>query len=104
MLGHAEGGNDHDVFGGHDAEVEAPVGVGHQELDPQLAQSPVHMRVVDDLPYQKQPALGELVTRFVGVLNRPVDAVAVAELLGQPDRQLAGARPETALAEAVDQA
>ena len=58
-----------------------------QKGDPHIPQLLIHVRVVDDLPDQKEPAAGELGPGLVGVLDGPVDAVAEAELPGQPEGQ-----------------
>jgi hypothetical protein len=42
----------------------------------------VDVRVVDDLAGQEYAAIGKLPAGLVGVLDRPLDAIAEAELAG----------------------
>ena len=60
--------------------------------DPERLDPPVDLRVVDDLAREEDAAVRELLARFVGVLDRAVDAVAEAELAGELDPDLAGPR------------
>ena len=97
----SEGWYDDHVLGVEPAEIEATVRPRHQELDPHLLHPAVHVGIVDDLTDEEKAAVGELVARFVGVLDGPVHPVAVAELLGQSDRHVTDGGPESALAEPV---
>jgi hypothetical protein len=86
---HAKRGQDHHVIGADAAEVEPSLGVGLQDLDPHRAQLGVDVRVVDDLTHEHEVPVGKLATRLVGVLHRPLHAVAEPELPRQADRHVA---------------
>jgi hypothetical protein len=85
--GDAEGGEEDDVVG-EEVLHRHPV-PAVQEPDPHLGQAPVDAGVVDDLAGDEDPALGELLPRLVGVLDRPVHAVAEPELAGQAEGERA---------------
>ena len=85
----AERRHDHHVVRKHGGEVELAVRAMMQELDAHLLELPVHVRIVDDLAHQEEPAVGELVAGLVGVVHRAVHAVAEAELAGQPEGERA---------------
>jgi hypothetical protein len=79
----AEGRHDHHVVRGDAGEVEAAVVVGIDEVDPHVPHPLVHVGIVDDLAHQVDLPVRELHGGLVGVVHRPVHAVAEAELLGQ---------------------
>ncbi len=80
---HPEGGQDHHVLRRHLGVAPVMVGGLGQDADPQALDAAVHVGVVDDLAGEEDPAVGELLAGLVGVLHRPVDPVAEAELAGQ---------------------
>ncbi len=82
--GDPEGGKDDHVLPRDPREIEARR-AGGQDLDPHVAELPVHVRIVDDLAHEDDPPARELAPGLIGVLHRPLDPVAEAELLGQPD-------------------
>jgi hypothetical protein len=89
VLGDPEGGQDHHVVRADLGEVEPPLLVPHQKADPHVLELLVHMRIVDDLAHQVEPAVGELAPGLVSVVHGPVDPVAEPELPGQPEAHAA---------------
>ena len=85
--------DDHHVVLFHGREVERPVVVREQEVDPALAKLLVHVRVVDDLADQEDLPVGELGSGLVGVVDGPVDAVAEAEAAGHAERESSEGQP-----------
>ena len=85
----AERRQNHDVVG---AERLAPFARIGEEPDAVVAQPVVDVRVVDDLAGQEDVAAGKPAPRLIGVVDRPIDAVAEAELAGEMEREPARRR------------
>jgi hypothetical protein len=73
-----------------------------QDDDPHLLEPRVDVGVVDDLAEEKGAAIGEAPARLVGILDRPIDAVAEAELPGELDADVSGTGLITELFEPLD--
>ncbi len=58
-----------------------------QEADSHRPQLIVDVRVVDDFAGQIHGPIGKPAARLIGVIDRPIDAVAEPELPGQADGQ-----------------
>jgi hypothetical protein len=74
-----------------------PVEEAHAELDEAL----VDVRVVNDLVRDVDRLLREVAARLVGQVDGPVDAVAEAELLGEPQLDVVDRQAVAALAHDV---
>src|SRR5688500_16694422 len=100
--GDAEGGQDDDVPGRDRRVAGGRLGRLREQADAHALEPAVHVRVVDDLAGEEDPAVGELLPRLVGVLDRALHPVAEAELAGQLQGHLARPRAIAELAQAVD--
>ncbi len=100
--GDAERRDDHHILRRDPRVVEALL-AGDEELDPHRLHLGIHVRVVNDLTHQHDASIGKLVPRLVGILDRTLDAVAEAELAGEPDRGVAGSQLVRALTEQIHQ-
>ena len=65
-----------------------------QETDPELLESAVDARVVNDLALDEELLVGELLPRLIGVIDRPIDAVAKPEFLREVKGEVAGRQDE----------
>src|SRR5262245_12781259 len=54
-----------------------------------VLKSLIDVRIVNDFADQEDPPVGKLHRSLIRIVNRAVDAVAEAERLGQPDRDVA---------------
>ena len=61
-----------------------------EKADVLLPQLIVHVRVVDDLPGEEDALYRKALAGLVGVVDRPIDAVAEAEFPGEVDRETPG--------------
>ena len=84
----AERRKDDDVLRLHLREIELTL-TRQQNLDSHVAQSRVHVRIVNDLTDEIDAAIGKLAARLVGVFHRALDAVAEPEFARQTDRDVA---------------
>ena len=82
---YSERRHDCNVLRRDSGEVESARLVGVDEGDPHVGHPLVHIRIVDDLTDQIDLLLREVVHSFVGVVDGPIDAVAEAELVREPD-------------------
>ena len=78
--GHAERRQDHHVAALDHRVAGCRVLAVRQDDDPHLLEPGVDVGIVDDLAEQKGAAIGKAPARFVGVLDRSIDAVAEPEL------------------------
>jgi muramoyltetrapeptide carboxypeptidase len=86
---HSERWKDDHIFRAEHAEIE-PCHAREEELDPHVAQLGIDVRIMDDLTGQNDSPVWKLSPRLVGVLDRPLDSIAKAELSGQPKREVTG--------------
>src|SRR5690606_16432187 len=86
----AESGDDDDIILGESVIFRAHV-LPRQGNDPHIPQLAVYLGVVDDLADQENPVVRKHAARGVSQINRPFDAVAEAELLGEQDGGVADA-------------
>src|SRR6185503_17972389 len=100
---HTERRQDHHVLGTHAREVEARPLSTIEDLDSHVAEASIHIRVMDDLAHEKDPAVGKLAPGLVRVLHRPFYAVAEAKLARQADRRLAHDEGVILRPKAIDQ-
>jgi hypothetical protein len=98
----AKGGNDHDVFRAEAAHFLLR-GFSRNGDNAQPADLVVDIRVVNDFAEQENAPVGIRAARRVGQVYRPFDPVTKAELLGQPNGQLAGGKNMTTGANLLDQ-
>jgi hypothetical protein len=105
--GHSERRQDHDVLRRDIRVVEHGLAVrivaGGENFDSHLAQPAVHVRVVDDLANEPDATIGELPACLVGVLDRPLHAVAEPEFPGEPNRYATDRERVITRAEQIDQ-
>src|SRR5439155_22247645 len=87
--GHAERGDQYHIRRRHRREIELPRRVMSEDGNAELFEPAIHVWVVDDLADEVDALLGKLAARLVRVLHRTVYAVTEAELLRQPERQVA---------------
>ncbi len=100
---HAEGRNENDVLRLHAGKIELPVLAGANDRHPHGLELLVHVGVVDDLPHQMDPLVGELGTALVGVLHGAVHAVAESEFPGQAECEIVYVERVATLADPVYQ-
>jgi len=100
---HPESGNNDNVILLQVGDVRVLFAAG-EELDAHRADLIVDLRVMDDFAEDVERLIGEDLPRGIGQVNGPLDAVAKAELLGEPDRQVARCQHIPVAANALDQA
>ena len=85
--GRAECWHDHDILRSKILDVGAP-GLIEQIPDPEGGDLCIHLGIVDDLADQEETGLGKDFPSSVGQINRPLDTVTKAKLLGQTEGSL----------------
>src|SRR6185436_12511298 len=79
----AECRQDHDVTGSDLAKTLHRVAVVIEDPDPHVAETAIHIGVVNDLAGEKHAAIRKLAAGLVRVVDGPVNAVAKAEFPGE---------------------